>query len=58
MALDGEDPIYRYCIRCIEENIVPIFKVKGVPTNLWRHLSAIHSIIVDATVGHIQAKAL
>jgi hypothetical protein len=57
-ALDGEDPAYRYCIRCTEENIVPIFKVKGVPTNLQRHLSAIHSIIVDDTVGHIQAKAI
>jgi hypothetical protein len=57
-AFDGEDPAYQYCIRCTEENIVPIFKVKGVPTNLRRHLSAIHSIIVDTTVGYIQAKAL
>jgi hypothetical protein len=57
-ALDGEDSAYRYCIHCTEENIVPIFKVKGVPTNLRRHLAAVHSIIVDITVGHIQAKAL
>ena len=57
-ALDGEDSAYRYCIRCTEENIVPIFKVRGVPTNLQRHLAAVHSIIVDIAVGHIQAKAL
>jgi hypothetical protein len=57
-ALDGEDPAYRYCIRCTEENIVPIFKVKGIPTNLRRHLAAVHSIIVDITVGYVQAKAL
>jgi hypothetical protein len=58
MALDGEDPVYQYCIRCTEENIVPIFKVKGVPTNLRRHLTAVHSIIVDITVGYVQAKTL
>jgi hypothetical protein len=57
-ALDNEDPVYQYCIRCIEENIVLIFKVKGVPTNLRRHLAAIYSIIVDITVGYVQAKAL
>jgi hypothetical protein len=57
-ALDGEDPTYRYCIRCTEENIVPIFKVKGIPMNLRRHLTAVHSIIVDITVGYVQAKAL
>ena len=58
MALDGEDPVYQYCIRCTEENIVPIFKVKGVPMNLRRHLVAAYSIIVDITVGYIQAKVL
>ena len=42
----------------MEENIVLIFKVKGVPINLRRHLGAVYSIIVDATVGYIQAKAL
>jgi hypothetical protein len=57
-ALDGEDSAYRYCIRCTEENIVPIFKAKGVPTNLRRYLAAVHSIIVDITVGYVQAKAL
>lgn len=53
IALPGEDPAYRYCIRCIEENIVLIFKVKGVPTNLRRYLQAIYSITIDATIGPI-----
>lgn len=57
-ALDGEDPAYKYCIPCTEENIIPIFKVKGVPTNLRSHLKSKHSIFVDVAVGHVQATAL
>jgi hypothetical protein len=57
-ALDGEDPAYKYCIPCTEENAIPIFKVKGVPTNLRAHLKSKHSIFVNVAVGHIQATAL
>ena len=57
-ALDGEDPAYKYCIPCTKENAVPIFKTKGIPSNLQAHLKAKHSILVDVTIGYIQAKAL
>jgi hypothetical protein len=57
-ALDGEDPAYKYCIPCTEENAIPIFKVKGVPTNRRVHLKSKHSLFVDVGVGHIQATAL
>jgi hypothetical protein len=57
-ALDGKDPVYKHCIPCTEENTIPIFKVKGVPTNLRAHLKSQHSIFVNVTVGYIQATAL
>ena len=57
-ALDGEDPAYKYCIPCTEENAIPIFKVKGVLTNRRAYLKSKHSIFVNVAVGHIQATAL
>jgi hypothetical protein len=55
MALDGEDPTYRYCIHC---TIDPIFKTKMASTNLQSHLKSKHAIFVETTLGKIQSKAL
>jgi hypothetical protein len=52
-ALDGEDPAYKYCIPCTEENAIPIFKVKGVPTNLRAYLKSKHFIFVNVAVGYV-----
>ena len=57
-ALNGENSAYRYCIPCTDENVILIFKVKGVPTNLRSHLKSKHSIFVDVAVGYVQAAAL
>jgi hypothetical protein len=57
-ALNGEDPTYKYCIPYTEVNAIPIFKVKGVPTNQRAYLNSKHSIFVNFAVGHIQATAL
>ena len=57
-AIDDKDPTFRYCIPCTKENRVLIFKTKGVPSNLRRHLQAIHSIVIEATVGPVQTKTL
>lgn len=57
MALDGEDPTFKYCTLYTAEGRVPIFKTPGVPTNLRNHLKSKHDIIVEATSSKIQAKA-
>ena len=55
IALDSEDPAYRYCIHCTTN---PIFKTKMAPTNLQSHLKSKHAIFVGVTSGRIQLKAL
>jgi hypothetical protein len=57
-ATGDEDPAYKYCIPCTTNNIVPIFKTKGVSSNLRSHLKTKHSIFVDILVGPVQAKAI
>ena len=34
MAIKSKDPTYKYCIPCMTEKRVLIFRVKGTPTNL------------------------
>lgn len=57
-ALPGEDPAYKYCLPCTENNIEPPYKTKGIPSNLRAHLKSKHSILINVATSAIKARAL